>query len=416
MRPLPFTYAARHLGRTPSRLVVMVTGAALVVLLLLVAGGFVRGMDQALRGTGGAQNVILMGAGSEESVERSEVDASVAGVIAAALPGIRTRAGVAFVSPEVHLMLPVGGGEARHAEDTQQVASDEHQGEGSRLGTGRQVMLRGVTPAAALVHDAVSIVEGRWPRRGAEEVMAGRMAGAALGLSHAEIGVGRTLEIDGRRWTIVGHFAAPGTAVEAELWLPLEDLMIAARRDSLSCVVVALDPWNEATGEGAEFDDVAAFIKLRPDLELVAMRERGYYERLAGFFAPIRVVVWVTAGLIALGGVFGGLNTMHAAFASRVREYGTLEAIGFGRWAIAWSMLQESTLATATGSLIACAIGLLLLDGVAVRFSMGAFGLMIDEHVVGLGLLCGLALGVVGTIPPALRLLRPPIAEALKAV
>jgi hypothetical protein len=67
---------------------------------------------------------------------------------------------------------------------------------------------------------------------------------------------------------------------------------------------------------------------------------------------------------------------------------------------IVWSMIQESTLATAAGGLIACAVGVFLLDGLAVRFSMGAFGLVIDETVIGLGLLTGLALGVVGALPP----------------
>jgi ABC-type antimicrobial peptide transport system permease subunit len=127
-------------------------------------------------------------------------------------------------------------------------------------------------------------------------------------------------------------------------------------------------------------------------------------------------VAWVTAGLIALGGLFGGLNTMYAAFATRIRELGTLQSLGFRRSAIVISMVQESTLATAAGGLIACAIAVLLLDGISVRFSMGAFGLVIDEQVIGLGLLAGLVLGIIGAIPPAIRCLRPSIPLALKAV
>jgi ABC-type antimicrobial peptide transport system permease subunit len=146
------------------------------------------------------------------------------------------------------------------------------------------------------------------------------------------------------------------------------------------------------------------------------MTEREYYGKLASFFGPIKIVAWVTAGLIAVGGLFGGLNTMYAAFASRIRELGTLQSIGYRRLAIVWSMIQESTLATAAGGLLACAVGVFLLDGLAVRFSMGAFGLLIDETVIGLGLLTGLALGVVGALPPAIRCLRPTIPVALKAV
>ncbi|MBX3356486.1 MAG: ABC transporter permease [Phycisphaeraceae bacterium] len=392
----------------------------MVVLLILVAGGFVNGMSRALRTTGGEHNVILMGAGSEESVERSEIEAGVPGVLAASVAGVRTRAGVAYVSPEVHVMLPVRVGAAAST-TTQSSGVQAAAAQGSSTSSmprpkGRQVMMRGVTTAAALVHESVSLTEGRWPESGAEEVMVGRMAATVLGVAEIDLQVGKAVMIDGRPWEVVGRFSAPGTVVEAEVWLPLADLMTATKRETISCVVLTLDPYNEETGEGAEFGDIAAFAKTRPDLELVPMTEREYYGKLADFFGPIKIVAWVTAGLIAVGGLFGGLNTMYAAFASRIRELGTLQSIGYRRLAIVWSMIQESTLATAAGGLIACAVGVFMLDGLAVRFSMGAFGLMIDETVIGLGLLTGLALGVVGALPPAIRCLRPTIPVALKAV
>lgn len=399
MRLLPFEYAVRNLGRSPSRLFLSVGGAALVVLLILTAGGFVRGMSRSLGATGGEHNVLVLGAGSEESVERSEIDAGVPSVLAASIPGVRASAGVAYVSPEVHMMLP-----ARTAGDSRDGAAK------------RQAMLRGVTPAAALVHENVALIEGRWPRSGSDEVMVGRRASTLMAVSDAEMGVGKSLVIDGRVWSIVGRFTAPGTVTEAEVWMPLADLMTATKRDTVSCVVLTLDPFDERTGLGAEFADIAAFAKTRPDLELSAMTERDYYGKLASFYAPVRAVAWVTAGLIALGGLFGGLNTMYAAFASRIREIGTLQSLGFRRLAILASMVQESTLAAAAGGLIASAAGALLLDGVAVRFSMGAFGLVIDERVVALGLLSALALGALGALPPAIRCLRPPIPVALKAV
>ncbi len=409
MRFLPFDYAVRNLSRAPTRLVLSVLGSALVVLLMLVAGGFVQGMSRALRATGGEHNVILLGAGSEESVERSEIAAATPGVVAASIEGIRTRAGVTFVSPEVHVMLPVGidGGAVPDPATAPATATDSLR---------RQVMLRGVTEAAALVHDSVALVEGRWPRGGRDELMVGRMVGTVLGVADDDVAVGKRLTLDGRPWTIVGRFSAPGTVVEAELWAPLVDLMTATRRETISCVILTLDPYDEESGEGAEFADVAAFTKTRPDLELVAMTEREYYGTLAAFFTPIKIVAWVTAALIALGGLLGGLNTMYAAFASRIRELGTLQSLGFRRTAIVWSMIEESTLATAAGGLLACALGVFLLDGLAVRFSMGAFGLAVDARVVGLGLACGLALGVIGALPPALRCLRPTIPEALKSV
>lgn len=390
MRLLPFDYAVRNLGRSRTRLLLSVFGSALVVLLVLAAGAFVRGMGQSLRATGGEHNVMLIGAGSEESVERSEIEASVPSVLAATVSGIRTRAGVAYVSPEVHVMLPV------------RLPSDAEKK--------RHVVVRGFTPAATLVHDSLKILEGRLPEPGADEIMTGRMAATTLGVSDAELAVGKTLIIDNRPWTIVGQFASPGTVVEAEVWAPLPDLKAANKRDTISCVIVTLDP------EQAEFADIAAFTKMRPDLELVPMLEREYYGKLAAFFAPIRIVAWVTAGLIGLGGLFGGLNTMYAAFVSRVRELGTLQSLGFRRLAIVVSLTQESILATAAGGLIACALGVWLLDGLAVRFSAGAFGLTVDALVIGVALSSSLILGLVGALPPAWRCLRLSIPVALKSI
>jgi putative ABC transport system permease protein len=387
---LPFDYAVRNLGRSRIRLVLSVLGSALVVLLVIAAGGFVRGMDRALRATGAEQNVMVMGIGSEESVERSEISAATASLIEASVSGIRTRAGVAYISPEVHVMLPVRAGV-----------------EGERAG---HALLRGITPAATLVHSNVSLVEGRLARPGMDELMVGRMAATTIGLPESDLRVGGILRIDNRPWTIVGRFAAPGSVLDAEVWAPLADLMAATKRDTVSCVVVTLEP-----GE-AESADIAAFALMRPDLELAAMPEREYYDQLSAFFAPIRAVAWITAALIAIGGLFGGLNTMYAAFASRVRELGTLQSLGFRRGAIITSLVQESSLATAAGALGACAVGVWLLDGVGVRFSAGAFALVVDTTVVLIGLVSGIALGLIGALPPAWRCLRMPIPTALKSV
>jgi ABC-type antimicrobial peptide transport system permease subunit len=106
---------------------------------------------------------------------------------------------------------------------------------------------------------------------------------------------------------------------------------------------------------------------------------------------------------------------MYAAFASRVRELGALQAMGFSRLAVIVSLVQESVLATTAGSLAAAAAALALLDGLAVRFSLGAFGLVVDGPVLVAGLAAGLILGVIGALPPAWRALRMPIPDALKA-
>ncbi len=389
MRQLPFEYAFRNLGRSHVRLAASLLGSALVVLLVLAAAGFVRGMQLTLTQPDALyENVIILGAGSEEALERSQIDVSVAGIAAASIPGLRSEAGVAFVSPEVNMALPI-----RESAD----AVDE-----------LQAVMRGVRPVALLVHPEVEIVEGRPPRSGTEEIMVGSLAATRLGIPDDRLAIGHTIYFDRRDWTIVGRFRAPNTVLDAEIWLPLTDLQIATKRESsLSGVVVTLDR--------ASFIDVDLFAKSRLDLEIIAMRERDYYGSIAAFYRPIRIMILVTAVLIGLGGMLGGLNTMYAAFAARVREVGMLQAIGYTRLAIVLNLSEESVFTAACGALIGAVAGLALLDGLAIRFSMGAFAITLDAPVMLTGLAGGLLVGLVGAVPPAARCLRLPIVEALKS-
>ena len=92
MRLLPFDYAVRNLGRSPKRLLLVSGGSALVSLLVLGAVGFGRGMGRSFAATGLASNALLIGSGSEESIERSEIPASTAAVpsrsrVAGSIPG-----------------------------------------------------------------------------------------------------------------------------------------------------------------------------------------------------------------------------------------------------------------------------------------------------------------------------------------
>lgn len=383
---LPFEYSVRNLGRSPRRLVGSILGATLVVMLVTAAAAFVRGMERSLRVSGGEQNVMLLGAGSEESVERSEIRAGSAAEVAATVAGIRARLGVAYVSPEAHTAMVL---------KTDREAMSEF-----------QAVLRGFTPPAFLVHPQVQMSEGRPPEPGANEIMVGRLAATRLGVGADALQLGRSLWFDNRPWKIVGRFQAPGTVMESEIWFPLYDLMQATRRETISTVIVTLGD--------AEFADVDSFAKQRLDLELVALREAEYYGKLLQFFGPIRAMVWATAALVALGGLLGGLNTMYAAFASRVRELATLQTLGYSRPAIVLSMVQESLLVAAAGGLLATLAAVLLLDGVAVRFSLGAFGLRVDAPVVLTGIVSGLLLGLIGALPPAWRCLRLPVTDALR--
>ncbi len=387
MRTLPFDYAVRNLGRSPLRLAMSVLGSALVVLLIIAAGGFVRGMASSLKQSGAADNVILLGAGSEESIERSEVSPAVASIAAASIPGIRTRMNVPHVSSEVHMAVAITA-----TPDTD---------------SSLQTVVRGVTPTAFAVHRQVQLIQGRAPNPGNNEIIIGALAPERMGLSAEQTRIGSKVYFDDLPWMIVGRFEASGTVMNAEVWAHLTDVQVASKRDSLSCVVITLDE--------AELADVETFTVTRTDLELIAISETDYYDQLVSFYMPVRIMIWVTAVLIALGGVFGGLNTMYAAFASRAREIGMLQSLGFSRRAVVLSFTQESVIAASAGALIGAGAALLLMDGLIVRISMGAFGLKLDGTTLALGLAAGLLLGVLGALPPTFRCLRMPITQALKS-
>lgn len=386
MRLLPWDYAVRNLGRSHQRLALAIGGSTMVVLLVLAAAAFVRGMGRSLEGSSGDRNVLILGAGSEESVERSEIAPNVGAIAAASIPGIKERLGVPYVSSEIHMAMLVKLG----PDDTDT----------------RYANLRGVEPAAYMVHSQVRIVEGRQPGPG--EILPGIMAAARMGLEDADLAVGRTLWFDDREWTVSGRFEAPGTVMEAEIWLPLQDLRVATQRDNLSCAVVGMT-------EHGDPSDVALFCKQRLDLELVSMTEAEYYGKVFAFYRPVRSMVWMTAIMVAAGAYFGGLNTLYASFAARIRELASLQAVGWSRGAILVSLVQESLLTSAAGSLLAGALALGVLDGLAVRISMGAFGLTVDGPVMATGMAAGLALGIVGALPPAWRCLGMPVAQALRA-
>jgi putative ABC transport system permease protein len=381
---LPLSYAVRNLFRSKVRLLQTIGGSALVVLLVMAAVAINDGMKRVLSASGSPHNVILVGAGSEESIQRSEVADRAGGIAEAAVPGISETLGVRAVSSEIHYM------------------SYLDLGDGGR----RQAVFRGVTPQALHVHPEVRLTAGSFPTAG--QLMAGRLAWRKLGLAEADLMPGRQVVLDGQPMTISGTFAAPGTVLESELWATLGDLRVLAKRETISCVVLRLD-------DPADFAEADLFAKQRLDLELSALRESDYYARLSSFFKPLRVMTWITAGLIAAGAVFGGINTLYAAFASRVREMATLQAIGFGRGALLASLVQESTLACLCGTLLASITALLLLDGRTVPFSIGAFTLEIGPGVALTGILTGLFLGLLGALPPAIRCLKPALPVALRS-
>ena len=385
-RPLPWVYGVRNLLRRPGRTALTLSGLVTVVFLVLLVVAFVRGLEASLAVSGDPRIVLVHSLGAGENIENSTIGGQGPGVLAANLTRIEARYQQKFLSPELYLGTEI---------KTESVAEPA-------LG-----LVRGVTLTAPLVRRQFQMLEGTWPAAGS--VIVGRLVHAKLGCASQELGIGRTLLMEGRVWRISGHFAAAGAVFESEIWCPVEELQQAMKRQDLSLMAITV---SEPKG----LADVSEFCKERVDLEWEATPELQYYATLQTYYGPVRSVAWLIVALVCGAGAFAGLNTMYGAVVSRVRELATLQTLGFSRRAIALSIIQEGVLLAATGALLAAAAAVPLLDGAAMRFTMGAFTLRLDGVTLLYGLATGLAIGVLGSIPPAWQALRMPVVDALKAI
>jgi putative ABC transport system permease protein len=384
-RLLPWEYAIRNLFRRPLRTFLTFLGLATVILMVLVVVGFIRGLEKSLDVTGDANTAIVFGLGMGENLEYSSIEMSSGDVIAASVEGIQERYGQKYVSPELYL-----GTEMELTENN-----------AAAMG-----LVRGVTQSAVLVRQQVEIETGRWPKTG--EVMVGRMAATKLGTDAGELAVGKTIRFEGREWKISGTFTAGGSAFESEVWCRLDDLQQALKRQDLSLVSVTIAP-------GGDFSNLELFCIERLDLELQMMPEVEYYATLQKDYLPVRMLAWLVVLLVSGAGVFAGLNTMYGSVVGRIRELASLQTIGFVRRALLVSLVQEGVLLAAAASLFAAIAALLFVNDAAVRFTMGAFSLRVDGVALVIGCGVGLMLGILGAIPPAIRALRMPIVDGLKA-
>lgn len=385
-RLLPWEYAIRNLFRRPLRTTLTLAGLTIVVLLVLIVVGFIRGMEASLKTSGDPQVALVFSLGMGKNLEYSSIAMRTGDLLAASVDGVRRIHGQPYVSPELYL------------------ATDVTLGAGDRPTMG---LVRGVTPPVLLVRRQVEIDEGDWPGPG--EVLVGRMAAAKMGAAGGQMAMGKTLMLEGRTWRISGLFSAGGAAFESEVWCRLDELQQAMKRQDLNLVAVKLAP-------DADFAGLDLFCKERLDLELQTIREPEYYGQLQKDYRPVRMLAWLLVVLIAGAGVFAGLNTMHGAIAGRTAELSMLQTVGFSRRAVLLGLVEEGVFLAAAASLIASAAAVMFVNGTAVRFTMGAFALRIDSTAVLIGCSTGLLLGILGTLPPAVRALRMPIVESLKAV
>ena len=200
-------------------------------------------------------------------------------------------------------------------------------------GTDVNVPLRGVERAALRVHGQVQFVQGRVFEPGKNEVIVG--VGAAREIAGLE--VGRTIEVGRYDWPVVGVFAAGGTTAESEIWTDAPVLQAAySRGDSFQSVSVRLT-------SPAAFTAFKDALTSDPRLGVKVMRLTDYFADQSTMLTKlITTLGYLIASLMAVGAVFGALNTMYSSVSARTREIATLRALGFGSGAVVVSVMLES--------------------------------------------------------------------------
>jgi putative ABC transport system permease protein len=278
-------------------------------------------------------------------------------------------------------------------------------------GTDVNVPMRGVERAAFQVRDKLKMVEGRAFEFGKNEVIIGTAAASQF----AGMQVGGKIKVGREQWPIVGVFSANGAAAESEVWTDATMLQGAFNRgDSFQAV------YGKLATPGA-FNQFKDSLTTNPQLDVKVERQADFNEsQSAAMTKMIDTLGVLIAGLMAVGAVFGALNTMYNAVSARTREIATLRALGFGRGSVVVSVMLESLALALIGGLIGAALAYLFFNGHRTStmnfqsFSQVSFAFAVTPALLVKGIIWAAIIGVLGGIFPAVRAARLPIASALR--
>jgi putative ABC transport system permease protein len=368
---------------------VIVIGIAGVVAVLISVLAMSTGLMRSLQKTGVESRAIVVRTGS--SSELVSVMTNSAALTIADAAGIKKGVdGRPLASPESLLVVNL------RKKDGQETAAP----------------FRGVTPAGFAVHPEIKIISGRVFQPGLTELIVGK---SALRL-YSDVNVGSKIKLFGTLWTVVGIFDGGGSARDAELIADQATLNSVYERGSgLQSVMVVL----ESPQAFQTFKDA---ITTNPQLQVDVATERDFGTQQADVLSTIlSVVAYVVGGIMAVGAIFGALNTMYSAVSTRSSEIATLRAIGFGAGPVVVSVFVEALMLAVIGGALGALIAWLLFNGHSVDTRLGIsgqliFDLAVTPGLVLLGIVWAFFIGLIGGLFPAIRAARLPVAMALKAV
>ncbi len=369
---------------------VIVVGIAGVVGVLVALLAMAEGYAETLRKSGSEDSAIVLRGASAAEVASVLSREDITQIAQA--PGVAKSAkGEPLVSAEtvVAANLPIKG-----------TKTDE---EGS-------IQVRGVGDEAFAVRPQVKIVAGRKFQPGLKELIVGQ--GSARQFEGLE--PGKQIRLGSQIWTVTGVFAS-GDSMESELWADAPVVAETYRRGaSRNSVTVKLT-------DAAAFKEFKAALDANPQLKVDATTTLAFFAKQSEQMTKIlRVIGIVVGAIMAVGAVFGALNTMFAAVATRAREIATLRAIGFPGLPVVVAVMLETMLLAAIGGVIGGAIAYLLFNGHAASTmaagSVGklSFELRVSGQLLWEGLKWALAIGFIGGLFPAVRAASVPVTTALR--
>jgi ABC-type antimicrobial peptide transport system permease subunit len=386
-----FSYSLRNMLARRLTTALTVGGMALVVFVFAAMLMLSEGLRTTLVLTGSPDNAVLLRQGAKSEME-SAVDRDQAPLVESLPQVARAADGGPLAARELVVLITL-----------------------NKRGTTKpsNVVIRGIGTHSLELRPQVKLKEGRMPRFGTSEIIAGE----SIARRFSGTGIGESLRFAMRDWTVVGIFEAGATGFSSEVWGDVDQLMAAFRRSSYSVVVARM---NERDGQ-AGLDGLRTGLAADPRLQLEGKRETRFYEEQSEMMAKfLGVLGTMLPAIFSLGAIIGAMITMHAAVANRVREIGTLRAIGFQRRDILRAFLVESLLLGGSGG----AIGLLLastLQFVTIStmnfqtFSELAFSFTLSPRIAIWSLLFGTFMGCLGGILPAIKAARLVIVDALRA-
>jgi ABC-type lipoprotein release transport system permease subunit len=385
---IPIVYNARSMMQRPVSTAFTALGIALVVAVFIGMLALGNGLRAALARTGSDHNVIVLRKGADSELS-SGIARDVASVLAAS-PHVATGSdGRPLISPEVYVLVPMP-----RPSDTTAVAN---------------VVARGVSEQAWNVRSNLRVIAGQRFQTGRAEVCVGQKL---LGRFN-HLGLGETLRFAGRDWTVVCHFSAGGSAFESEIWGENEQFMPVFRGEVFQSITFRLaDP--------AAFTEAKRVIEADQRLNLDAHLESTFYAAQSGILGVMLNVLAIgITTIMAVGAVFGAINTMYAAVAARRAEIAVLLTLGFSPFSVLLSFLAESALIAGLGGLVGMVLALPI-NGLVTSstnwssFSEIAFSFRVTPLLLLLGLAFAVVMGVVGGFLPAARAARMPVIQALR--